>query len=179
MQRDKQCEHRLDSKQSHLHVTLGAGQVKHGAAQSLLAGSQSPSWRWNNSPSWRDSFYSKAAAATFSKPFMYVCSMKFNSAFDGCSWYLGFGKQRSFSLKYHGELSQVRHTQPSEGNGGRTRGCRQSEWSPTARLSSLHTCTMLSLQTNSSRRSASLRFAQTSLFTGKPAAIHSETGCPG
>lgn len=31
------CEYRLDRGRSHLHVTLGVGQIKHGAAQSLLA----------------------------------------------------------------------------------------------------------------------------------------------
>lgn len=39
------CEYRLDREQSHLHATLRARQIKHGAAQSLLAVRlQSPTW---------------------------------------------------------------------------------------------------------------------------------------
>lgn len=45
------CEYRLDREQSHLHVTLRAGQIKHGAAQLLLTALlQSPTWKHNIHP---------------------------------------------------------------------------------------------------------------------------------
>lgn len=43
------CEYRLDREQSHLQVTLRAGQIKHGAAESLLAACrQRPAWKHRN-----------------------------------------------------------------------------------------------------------------------------------
>lgn len=45
------CECRLDREHAHLHVTLRAGQIKHGAAESLLAARrQSQTWRENIGP---------------------------------------------------------------------------------------------------------------------------------